>query len=402
MRWWRIGRRNADLERELRSDLELEEEEQRERGLPPEEARYAALRAFGNTALIRDEVHEAWGWAPIERFWQDLLYAIRSARRAPLLSIVAIVALALGIGLNAGVFTLLNSLFLQPPTLKDPGSFAQVYPRYTGWSTRSDQYSSFTTEDYAAIRSRSRALEDVAAWEQSSAVLEQGNRPMATLLVTCNYFHVFGVDRPLIGRFFGSADCGRGAAAQLAVLSEATWRTEFSADPRIVGETVHLNGSHFEVIGIVPSDSANFLPAGIFVPYTAEPLFEQGRDLLTSSDTPWLAVAGRLRAGFTRADALAELSAIMSQQDRAYAKRQVSAFNRKTALVLTNGSFIENPAIGNRVAAMMALVLGPLALILLLACCNVAMLFLSRTVTRRGKLPYAWRWAPAARNWPAC
>lgn len=386
MRWWRIGRRNADLERELRSDLELEEEEQRERGLPPEEARYAALRAFGNAALIRDDVHEAWGWAPIERFWQDLLYALRSARRAPLLSIVAIVTLALGIGLNAGVFTLLNSLFLQPPTREEPGSFVQVYPLYTGWSTRSDQYSSFTTEDYDAIRSRSRALEDVAAWEQSSAVLEQGNRPMATLLVTCNYFHVFGVDRPLIGRFFGSADCGRGTAAQVAMLSESLWRTEFSADPRIVGKTVHLNGSPLEVIGIVPSDGANFLPAGIFVPYTAEPLFEQGRDLLTSSDTPWLAVAGRLRAGFTRADARAELSAIMSQQDRAYAKRQVSAFNRKTALVLTNGSFIENPAIGNRVAAMMALVLGPLALILLLACCNVTMLFLSRTVTRRSEI----------------
>ncbi|HVU46430.1 MAG TPA: ABC transporter permease [Terracidiphilus sp.] len=386
MRWWQIRERDADLDRELQSDLDLEEEEQREQGASSEEAHYAARRAFGNMALIREQTHEAWGWAPIERCGQDLLYALRSARRTPLLSTIAILALALGIGLNAGVFTLLNSLFLQPPTLKAPASFVQVYPRYTGWFMREDQYSAFTSEDYDAIRSRSNALKDVAAWQASSAVLEEGNKPSATLLVTCNYFHVFGIDRPLIGRFFASADCSRGSAAQVAVLSESTWTTDFGSDPHILGETIHLNGSPFQVIGIIRSDAANFLPGGIFVPYTMEPLLDHSRDLLNSPDTPWLTVTGRLRPEFSRTYALAELSAIMSQQDRAYARREISAFDRKTTLVLTNGSFIENPAIRNRVVAMMAFVLGPLTLILLLACCNVTMLFLSRTVTRRGEI----------------
>lgn len=318
--------------------------------------------------------------------WHDLLYALRAARRAPLLSTVAILALAIGIGLNAGVFTLLNSLFLQPPTRRDPANFVQVYPRYTGWSTRADQYSSFTTEDFKAIRSRSRALENVAAWQPSSAVLEQGNQGIGTLLVTCNYFHVFGVDRPLAGRFFAAGDCGRGSSAQVAVLSESLWRDQFGADPRVVGETIHLNGSPFQVIGIVSSDAANVLPGSIFVPYTSQPLIGHGRDLLTSPDAPWLNVAGRLRPGYSRADAQAELTAIMSQQDRAYMKRQTSAFNRKTVLVLTNGSFVENPAARHVIVALMALILGPLSLILLLACCNVTMLFLSRTVTRRGEI----------------
>lgn len=318
--------------------------------------------------------------------WHDLLYALRSTRRSPLLSIVAILALAIGIGLNAGVFTLLNSLFLQPPTLKDPGSFVQVYPRYTGWLTQADQYSSFSTEDFHAIRSRSRALEDVAAWQITNAVLEEGNKPNATLLASCNYFHVFGIDRPLTGRFFASGDCGRASSVQVAVLSESTWKTEFGGNPHIIGETIHLNGSPFQVIGIVSSDAANFLPGGVFVPYAAEPLLDAGKDLLNSPDAPWLNVAGRLRQGFSRADAKAELSTIMNRQDRAYVKRQVSAFNRETTLVLTNGSFIENPAIGDRVVAMMAFVLGPLSLILLLACCNVTMLFLSRTVSRRGEI----------------
>src|SRR5215472_4321751 len=99
---------------------------------------------------------------------QDLLYTIRSARRAPLLSIVAILALSLGIGLNAGVFTLLNAMFLDPPVRKNPASFVQVYPRYEGWFTGAAQYSSFTTEDYDAVRGHATTLDEVTAWQQSS------------------------------------------------------------------------------------------------------------------------------------------------------------------------------------------------------------------------------------------
>lgn len=172
-------------------------------------------------------------------------------------------------------------------------------------------------------------------------------------------------------RRIGFGDCNRGSAAQVAVVSESMWKTELGGDPSVIGKTIRLNGSAFQVIGIVSSDAANFLPGGIFVPYTTEPLLEQGKDLLNSPTTPWLAVAGRLRPGFSRADTQSELSTIMSQQDRAYVKRQISAFNRKTALVLTNRSFIENPVITDRVIVLMVFILGPLTLILLLACCNV-------------------------------
>ena len=206
------------------------------------------------------------------------------------------------------------------------------------------------------------------------------------MLVTCNYFHVFGIDRPFIGRLLASGDCNRGSAAQVAVISEPMWRNELGGDSHIIGKTIRLNGSPLQVIGIVPSDAANFLPGSIFVPYTTEPLLDRVERCSIARTTPWLAVAGRLRAEFSRADAQAELSTIMSQQDHAYVKRQISAFNRKTTLVLTNGSFIENPAIHDRVVILMELILGPLMLILLLACCNVTMLFLSRTVTRRGEI----------------
>lgn len=387
MRWRRMGKRDADIERELQSDLALEEEEQREHGLSAEEAHYAARRAFGNPTLIREQTRAIWSWNWLESFASDLRYTIRSARRAPLLTILAVVALSLGIGLNAGMFTLLNAIFLTPPTQKDPASFVQIYPRYEGWFTGAGQYSSFTTDDFNAIRMRSSTLEGVAAWQQSAAILEQEHRRIPMLLVTCNYFHVFGIDRLLLGRFLTPGECGSGTSAQVAVLSEPFWKSQFDANPHIVGATIHLDGLPFTVIGIVASDSANFLPSGVYVPYTVEPILNHNdAGLFTNPDTPWLSIAARVRRGYSHADARAELTTILQQQDRAYIERKITPFNRKTSVVLTNGSFIQAPALHDIGVTLIALILGPLSLVLLLACCNVTMLFLSRAIVRRGEI----------------
>jgi predicted permease len=320
---------------------------------------------------------------------QDFLYTVRSARRAPLLSGIAIVALSLGIGLNAGVFTLLNAMFLNPPTQKEPSRFVQLYPRYEGWFTGAAQYSSFTTEDYAAVRAHATTLEEVAAWQKSSAILEQAHsgRGIPMLLVTCNYFHVFGIDRPLLGRLLTPRECERGTAAQVVILSEPLWRNRFDANPRIVGETVHLNGLPFTVVGIVRSYIANLMTGGVYTPYAVEPLFDHADSTrLANPDEPWLEIAARLRPGYSRADAQAELTTMLRQQDRAYLERKVTSFNRKTSMELTNGSFIQTPSFHDALAALMALILGPLTLVLLLACSNVTMLFLSRAVVRRGEI----------------
>jgi|SRR5215469_4845663 len=120
MRWWRIAKRDADLKRELQSDLELEEEEQRERGVDPSEARHAALRAFGNTTQIREQVYEAWGWVILEHISQDIRCGVRQLRRSPGFTVAAVLILALGIGPVTAVFSLIDAALLRMLPVQEP------------------------------------------------------------------------------------------------------------------------------------------------------------------------------------------------------------------------------------------------------------------------------------------
>src|SRR6202012_259470 len=124
MRWWQMRKRTADLERELRSDLELEEEEQRERGLSREEAHYAALRAFGNPTVIREQARAVWSWNRIESLARDLRYGVRTLGRTPVFALTAIMVMALGMGANVALFTVVRSVLLKPLPYSDPGRLA--------------------------------------------------------------------------------------------------------------------------------------------------------------------------------------------------------------------------------------------------------------------------------------
>jgi predicted permease len=317
---------------------------------------------------------------------QDVLYAVRSARRTPLLTIVVVLALSVGIGLNAGVFTILDSMFLEPPTRKNPASFVQIYPRYQGWYLGRAKDSSFNAEDYDAIRTGMHSLDDLAAWQSIGVTLDDVRHPGSSLLVSCNYFRVFGVDRPLIGRFFNQDECDPGRAIRIAVLSEHVWRDVYSADPQIVGKLIHISRQPLTVVGIVADRESNVDSTDIWIPYSLQPAFNHGRSAFQDANWAWLSLAGRLRSGYSRADAAAEIQTIMRQCDRSYLERRVFTLDRKTELILTDGSFIRNPAMGSLVILLMALIMGPLALVLLLACTNVTMLFLSRSVVRRGEI----------------
>src|SRR5882762_6530337 len=127
MTWWQIRKRDQDVERELQSDLELEEEEQREHGVPPEEARYAALRAFGNPTLIREQTRAIWSWNWLESLARDLRFSLRTLRRTPGFTVIAILVMALGIGANVALFTVVRGVLLKPLPFLDPNRLVMLY-----------------------------------------------------------------------------------------------------------------------------------------------------------------------------------------------------------------------------------------------------------------------------------
>ncbi len=127
MRWWQFRKRDADLQRELACDLELEEEEQRQGGNSGEEARYAALRAFGNPALIREQTRAVWSWNWLESLGRDFGFSLRTLRRTPGFTVIAILVMGLGIGANVALFTVVRKVLLKPPPFQDPNRLAMLY-----------------------------------------------------------------------------------------------------------------------------------------------------------------------------------------------------------------------------------------------------------------------------------
>jgi len=218
MRWWPRKSRDAGLEKELRSHLELEAEEQQESGLSPEEARYASHRAFGNTTLVSEVTREMWGWMSLERFWQDLRYALRAMRRSPGVTAVAAMSLALGIGANTAIFSLIDTVMLKRLPVADPEQLVLLGDGVSSGSTDdqpSGQWLLFSYPVYQELQSRNQVFSGLLAFLSYSdrlfVTIDRGEPELVTpKLVSGNYFPVLGVPA-LIGRTFGPEDEKPGA-----------------------------------------------------------------------------------------------------------------------------------------------------------------------------------------------
>ena len=181
MRWWQIRKRDADLERELQSDLELEEEEQRERGLSPEQARHAALRAFGNPTLIREHTRAVWSWNALENLLRDLRISVRTLFRSPGFSLIAVLVMALCIGAATSLFTVVRSVLLRPLPFRDPERLVMIYEHFRDPSMNAQQfnYNAVAPADYYDWRAQTHGFEDMAAWRwwQFNMTGEHGELP---------------------------------------------------------------------------------------------------------------------------------------------------------------------------------------------------------------------------------
>ena len=242
MSGWRTQNRKdqeAELDRELRSDLELEAEEQQEAGVSAEEARYRAMRSLGNATLVKEDVRKTWRWTWVDQFRQDVRYGLRGLRRNKGFTAFAALSLALGIGGNAAVFSLVNAVLLRQLPYRDPDRLVGITAYCPKGIIR-------------ALQERSRTI-DVAAYSENSEVNLTGQGEAVCLVgsrVSANFLPVLGVEAEL-GRAIHEGEDVPGRDS-VVVLSDALWRRKFGADPNIIGRPITIDGVDREVIGVMP------------------------------------------------------------------------------------------------------------------------------------------------------
>ena len=375
--WWQIRKRDADLARELQSDLELEEEEQRERGLSPEEARRAALRAFGNPTLIREQTRAVWSWNMLENLLLDLRIGVRSLSRSPGFSLIAVLVMALCIGATTSLFTVMRSVLLRPLPFKDPDKLVMVYEHFRDPSMNAQQfnYNGVAPADYFDWRAQSHGFEDMAAlrWWQFNLTGERGELPE---LVSAgggswNLFPLLGV-HAVIGRTFTeSEDRPDGSSVMLAW---SLFERRFGGDPSIVGRQIHLDGKPYTVVGVLPKwfiwPDAKMQ---VWVTYASglPPAVLQHHDFHFSR------VVARLRPDVNLASALSQVGAVQYQLHLQNLHAPVAEDVASRTLIQDLAQNVNKPLI---------ILVCAVACLLLIGCLNVANLMVARSAARQKEI----------------
>ena len=254
MRWWPWKNRDEDLARELQSDLELEEEEQQEFGLSAEEAHFAAVRAFGNPTVIREQTRAVWTWNWLERLLRDLKYGVRTLWRSPSFSIVSVLVMALGIGATTSLFTIVRAVLLRPLPFRDPGRLVMLYDHFRH-NHGGDGFNTVAAGDYRDWRAQSRGFEDMAAMRAYGGIISgvQSELPevVQSAAGSANLFPLLGVS-PVLGRTFTDAE-DQPEGQPVVLLTWSIFQRRFAGDPSIIGKQVHLDTKPTTVIGVLPS-----------------------------------------------------------------------------------------------------------------------------------------------------
>jgi predicted permease len=316
----------------------------------------------------------------LEDLVRDLKYGFRMVRNAKLVSVAVVLTLAIGIGINTGVFTLINGVLLRPRTDSDPATFARLYAQYWLRGKPLELGGQFSPSAYRTMQTESQALQDLAAWRTDGVLIEEDATRTLALEVSCNFFSVYGLTRPSLGRLFRPDECAQASGERVVVLAEEEWRNRFAADAHILGKVILLNRQPFTVIGVTPMDFAGRLRGpGIWVPYTMQHRLTGSDDIFRAERTPALWLEGRLRPGRTRGQLTAETNVIMAQVP-------ASDPNLKQRVLVTNGALIEDPYVRANAFWILLLIITGAALLLLVSCATGAVLLLSRSVARRQEI----------------
>jgi predicted permease len=358
---------DQELNEELRAHVDLLTDKKISEGLKPEEARRAALIEVGGIEQVKERVREVRTGRPLEDLSQDLRYALRGLRKNRGFTAVAIITLALGIGANTAIFTVINTVLLRPLPYERPDQLVVLvetiserpvgvsYPNFVDWRNQSTAF-----ENIAAVRNR-ESFNLTGAGESERL---QGR------LVSANFLSTLGV-KPIRGRDFLAEDDQPGANP-VALISDALWQRRFGADESILGKQLTLNGQQFTVVGITPPNFQYGSEADVTVPIglSAERFKLRGKD-------PGINAVARIKPGTSAEAANAELNTIAARLEQQYPDTNTGRRLRVEAL---------SESVVGEVRPILLTLLGAVGFVLLIACANVANLLLTRSAGRQKEM----------------
>jgi macrolide transport system ATP-binding/permease protein len=383
--FWHRQRADEELDEEVRAYAEMLAEEKMRNGMNARDARREAEMELGGVEQVKERTREIRAGHFLETLWQDIRYGARMLRKSPGFTVVAVLTLALGIGANTAIFSIVNSLLFAPLPVQAPQQLVDLYNRPPKDAPIAVQYIPLAYPDYVDFRDQSTHMEGLIGFAPVQVAIEKQNESelMPAEEVTGNYFQVLGV-RLVLGSGFDEAQDRVAGGDPATVLSYALWRKDFALDPHIIGKTITLNEQPMTVVGVAPPDFQGLMrlvAPKLWVPISMDSVLHLGNPVESRGDE-WLFAMGRLKPGVSLGQAQAEIQAIAVRLEKTYPKT-----NKDRDAVLVPASDVKIfPAVDKALYATSFVLMGFAGLILLIACANIAGLLMARAAGRRREI----------------